>query len=168
MFNLNSGGRTRQKFLQESGGAQVKGAAVPYGSIPQETQTVQENTPQLGGADAYAERRIEEIDAQRMAFAAKNPDFDMKTEMQNPAFVNYVWGNNLSVEDAYLLVHMEEIVDSARAEAIEEFRNAQNRIPENGASKNRPAMTSKNPKDLTDKEIDAIIERARNGEKITF
>ena len=42
------------------------------------------------------------------------------------------------------------------------------RIQENGTGKNSPASVKKNPKDMSDKEIDEIIERVRNGEKISF
>lgn len=123
---------------------------------------------QAPGGNPEIERRVDEIEAQRLAFLRKNPDFDMKTEMQNPKFVNYVWGKNLDLEDAFFLTHREEILEQVRAEALEELTRRRERIPENGAGKNRPAIAKKNPGDLTDKEIDAIIERAKKGEKITF
>ena len=116
----------------------------------------------------YIDQRIDEIEAQRQAFARQNPNFDMRTEMENPAFVNYVWGNGLSVEDAYFLVHREELLEQAGLEAVQEMLERRNRISENGAAKNRPAIARKNPKDLSDKEVDDIIERARRGEKISF
>ena len=111
---------------------------------------------------------MDDIDAQKVAFEKKNPDFDMKAEIKNPDFVNFVWGKGLSVEDAYFLVHKEEIMEKAKAEAVDAYLERNNRIQENGAGKNRPAVAKKNPKDLSDKEIDAIIERAKKGEKITF
>ena len=166
MFNFNVTGKQQQKLPTEPTGTQSGTTVAAANSNVQ--QPAGEKAAVTGGTDAYIERRIDEIEAQRAAFAAKNPDFDMKAEMQNPDFVNYVWGNNLTVEDAYFLVHRDEILEQVRAEAIEEFNARSNRIPENGAAKNRPAIAEKNPKDLTDKEIDAIIERARNGEKITF
>lgn len=118
--------------------------------------------------NALVEKQIQEIEAQRIAFTQKNPGFDMKAEMQNPAFVDYVWGKGLTVEEAYFLVHRQELLEEARKEAMEELLARRDRMVENGAAKNRPAIAKKNPKDLSDKEIDAIIERARNGEKITF
>ena len=117
---------------------------------------------------AAMDKRNAEIEAQRQAFAAKNPDFDMQAEMKNPAFINYIWGNGLSIEDAYFLVHREEILESARNEATNALLQRQTRVLENGAAKNRPAIAKKNPSNLSDKEIDAIIERAKNGETITF
>ncbi|MBE5039889.1 hypothetical protein [Ructibacterium gallinarum] len=116
----------------------------------------------------YIDQRIDEIEAQRQAFARQNPNFDMRAEMENPAFVNYVWGNGLSIEDAYFLVHREELLEQAGMEAVQEMLERRNRISENGAAKNRPAIARKNPKDLSDKEVDDIIERARRGEKISF
>ena len=92
----------------------------------------------------------------------------MREEIKNSEFIDYLWDNNLSVEDAFLLVHRDDIMDQVRTEAIKEFNARSNRIPENGAGKNRPAIASKNPKDLSDEEIDDIIERAKNGERITF
>ncbi len=120
------------------------------------------------GTNPAVEQRIDEIERQRIAFAKLNPDFDMRAEMENPQFVNYIWGNGLSVEDAFFLVHRDELLEEAANEAVAELQNRQNRISENGAAKIRPAMAKKNPKDLSDKEIDAIIERVRNGEKISF
>ncbi len=116
----------------------------------------------------YVEQRIDEIEKQRLAFIRKNPDFDMKAEMQNPDFLNYVWGKGLTVEEAYFLVHKEELLEKVRLDAEAEQSQRRERILENGAGKNRPAIAKKNPKDLSDKEVDDIIERVRKGEKITF
>lgn len=112
--------------------------------------------------------RMSEIEAQRQSLIQKNPDFDMKAEMQNQDFVNYVWGSNLSVEDAYYLVHREELLEQARLNGMQMALNRSNRVPENGTSKSRPAIAKKSPKDLSDKEVDAIIARVKNGETVTF
>ncbi len=139
----------------------------------QELSAAPASSQNLSGQDpasleALAEQKVQEIEAQRIAFAKKNPDFDMKTEMENPAFKNYLWGNGLTVEEAYFLAHREDLLENARRDALSSLAERQGRMVENGAAKNRPAIAKKNPKDLTDKEIDAIIERVRNGEKITF
>lgn len=112
--------------------------------------------------------RLSEIETQRQAMLQKNPDFDMKAEMQNQNFINYVWGSNLSVEDAYYLVHREELLEQARLDGMQMALKRSNRVPENGTLKSRPAIAKKSPKDLSDKEVDAIIARAKNGETITF
>lgn len=161
MFNLN-GTKNRQAVSPANPASNENLKQMK----PMNTPEVQPSMPKE--TDMAIESKIQEIEAQRRAFMSKNPDFDMRAEMQNPDFVNYVWGMGLSVEDAYFLVHKDEILDSVRKEAAEMLLEKRNRIRENGADKNRPAITRKNPKDLSDKEIDSIIERAKNGEKITF
>lgn len=160
MFNLN-GTKTRQASVPTNPASYKTADEAKTGSVP-------ENQPPVGGIDPKINQKIEEIEAQRRAFAAKNPGFDMRAELKNPDFVNYVWGKGLSVEDAFFLVHKDEILEQARSEAAEMLLERRNRIRENGAEKNRPAIAKKNPGDLSDKEIDSIIERAKNGEKITF
>lgn len=164
MFNFTSNTKNRQQTLPtdpaaaQTAKAPATAAGTQNSQMPQSTQS----------ADPYVEQRIDEIESQRIAFQRQNPDFDMKAEMQNPDFVNYVWGKGLTVEEAYFLAHRQELLNQARSEAMEELMARRERIAENGAAKNRPAIAKKNPKDLSDKEIDAIIERVRKGEKITF
>ena len=136
--------------------------------VPAKAMTKAESKKTTEETDPYVEQRVAEIEEQRVEFARKNPDFDMKAEMQNPDFIKYVWGKGLTVEEAYFLVHKEDLFEKARQNAAEELSSRRDRILENGAGKNRPAIAKKNPKDLSDKEVDAIIERVRNGEKVTF
>lgn len=161
MFNFNSVGKQRQAMPKSN--PMQSAERTEYPGAPENTASAQRRnvTPEQ-------ERRLAEIKAQAAAFAAKYPGFNMRDEINNPKFIDYIWDNNLSVEDAFFLTHREDIMDQVRAEAIEEFNARSNRIPENGAGKNRPAIASKNPKDLSDEEIDDIIERAKNGERITF
>ena len=131
-------------------------------------ETAANNGALKGTENPAVAARLSEIDAQRQALLQKNPDFDMKAEMENQDFINYVWGNNLSVEDAYYLVHREELLEQARLDGMQMALKRSNRVPENGTLKSRPAIAKKSPKDLSDKEVDAIIARAKNGETITF
>lgn len=160
MFNFNTGKKQSEPNLNT--------AAV--GARNREISKQQPMTQGAGGQnqDAYINAQLEEIEAQRREFMRKNPDFDMKSEMQNPQFVAYVWKNKLSVEDAYFLVHRDEVIEKAVAEALGRIEARRGRIAENGAGKNSPASVKKNPKEMSDKEIDSIIERVRNGEKISF
>lgn len=161
MFNFSNAGKQKQA-LSEPNPAQTPENS-DYSGTSEKAASFRRRdiTPQQ-------ERRLEEIKAQAARFAAENPNFDMREEIKNSEFIDYLWDNNLSVEDAFLLVHRDDIMDQVRTEAIKEFNARSNRIPENGAGKNRPAIASKNPKDLSDEEIDDIIERAKNGERITF
>lgn len=138
---------------QNSAGAKTEGSAIG-------------TTDERG--EAYINARINEIEAQKAAFLKKNPDFDMKAEMENPAFINYVWKNGLTVEEAYFLAHRDEIIEAAAKETLKRMVERQNRISENGAGKNSPAVVKKNPKEMSDKEIDDVIARVQKGERITF
>lgn len=155
MFNLNNAAKQKRLTAEDTTAAKPQTEA---------------STPQNGeeASAKAAQRKMAEIYAQAEAYAKENPDFDIKAESKNEDFVSYICRNGLSVEDAYFLVHREELLEKARTEAIEEHSARAGRIRENGTSKNRPAIVSKNPNDLTDKEIDDIIRRARNGERITF
>ena len=117
---------------------------------------------------AFIRARAEELENQRRDFMRKRPDFDLESEMQNPEFAKYVLAMGLSIEDAFYLVHKDEIIQEEIQAALNRLAARRERISENGAGKNSPAVVKKNPKDMSDKEIDAIIERVRNGEKISF
>ena len=118
----------------------------------------------------YINKRTSEIDAQVKEFSEKNPNFDMRREMQNPKFCNYVWGKGLSIEDAYYLCHREEQnYGDSQYRSRGEKPSAERRITENGTGKaGSGAMVKKNPEELTDDELDEIVKRVRNGEKITL
>ena len=158
MFNFNTGKRQSEPTMNTA----INGGS---GSAPNPSK---EAAPKNSQQEAYINSRINEIESQRQEFMKKKPDFDMKSEMENPAFVNYVWKNGLSIEDAYFLTHREEIIEDGIKEAMNRMAIRRSRISENGAGKNSPAVVKKNPKDMTDKEIDSIIDRVRNGEKISF
>ena len=136
------------------GAAPAQGMSTPPGTA----QTTQNGIadPALG---AYIDRRTAEIDAQVREFSRKNPDFDIRRELRNPKFCDYLWGNGLSVEDAYYLTHRGE----------EERPAQERRIAENGTSKpGGSGMIKKNPEDMSDDEVDDIVRRVRRGEKISF
>ena len=115
-----------------------------------------------------AEARMAQLRAEAAEMMKKYPDFQVKEEMENPVFVEYVFANGLSMEEAYVLTHFDKIAEEIRSKALEEMSANRERIMENGAAKNRPARANKSPKDLSDDEVDEIIERVRKGEKVTF
>lgn len=160
MFNFNTAKKQSEPNLN---------TAVTGKSNMQQTDTQKlgEFAPHQNQED-YINAQIEMIESQRREFMRKNPDFDMKAEMQNPQFVSYVWEKGLSVEEAYFLAHRDEVIEKAVSDMLSRIEERRGRIVENGASKNSPASVRKNPKEMSDKEIDSIIERVRNGEKISF
>ncbi len=103
--------------------------------------------------------RFYEIKKQADEYQKKNPSFNMAEEMQNRNFCYLVFKLGVSVEDAYFLVHKEEI--------LKERENG-NRITENGAFKNQGIQTKLNPEKFSDEDVAKILDRIQDGESITF
>ena len=168
MFNFNTNKRNAEPSMNTA--MRTNGS----GNMPsrQGGQAANINAVPQNGMDseqqAFIRARAEELENQRRDFMRKRPDFDLETEMQNPEFAKYVLAMGLSIEDAFYLVHKDEIIQEEIQTALNRLAARRERISENGAGKNSPAVVKKNPKDMSDKEIDAIIERVRNGEKISF
>lgn len=170
MFNFNTNKRGAEPNINTamrangSGNAMSRGGqAASMNTAPQQMQDGMNDEQR-----AFIRARAEELEDQRREFMKKRPDFDLEAEMQNPEFAKYVLAMGLSIEDAYYLVHKDEIIREEIQTALNRLAVRRERIAENGAGKNSPAVVKKNPKDMSDKEIDAIIERVRNGEKISF
>lgn len=172
MFNFNTNRRRSEADMLPSNGEMSNGgydANLAAESNGAQASYTMQNPEDLGYTqNPAASARADEINNQSLAFAAKNPGFDMKAEITNPKFVEYVFKNGLSIEDAYFLVHREDLIRDEVMKAMNRAAMRRDRIQENGTGKNSPASVKKNPKDMSDKEIDEIIERVRNGEKISF
>lgn len=172
MFNFNTNKRNAEPSMntamRTNGSGNMSnrqgGQAANINAVPQNVMQNGMDSEQ----QAFIRARAEELENQRRDFMRKRPDFDLETEMQNPEFAKYVLAMGLSIEDAFYLVHKDEIIQEEIQAALNRLAARRERISENGAGKNSPAVVKKNPKDMSDKEIDAIIERVRNGEKISF
>lgn len=137
-----------------------------YQTAPQMPQQGEQQRPDPR-EEEYINMRIAQIDSEVQEFSRKNPNFDMKREMQNPVFCTYVWGNELSIEDAYYLTHKDDRTGGGRMNNPAERPAA--RIAENGTGRTAGSgMVKKNPKDLSDEELDDIVKRVREGERISF
>lgn len=112
----------------------------------------------INGYDG-SKARFYEIKKQADEYQKKNPSFNMAEEMQNRNFCYLVFKLGVSVEDAYFLVHKEEI--------LKEKGNG-NRITENGAFKNQGIQTKLNPEKFSDEDVAKILDRIQDGESITF
>lgn len=152
MFNFNTNKRNTEPSMQTAAG---EGRGGYLGAIGESN-------------DAFIRSGIDKIEAQRREIERKIPGFDMRRELENPKFANYVFGNGISLEDAYYLVHRDEIIVEEVNKVMQRLSERRGRIAENAAGKNSPAAVKKNPRDMTDQEIDSIIERVQNGEKISF
>lgn len=110
--------------------------------------------------------RINDTMRQAMEFKKKNPDFDMNTEIHNEQFKNYIIKNNMTVEDAYYLTHRAEMEQKAMDSVVSNINARNSRITENGAGNVHPAQARINPNNLKDSDIDNILQRVANGERI--
>lgn len=110
--------------------------------------------------------RINATMRQAMEFKQKNPDFDMNAEIHNEQFKNYIIKNNMTVEDAYYLTHRAEMEQKAMDSVVSNINARNARIVENGAGNVHPAQARINPNNLKDSDIDNILQRVANGERI--
>jgi hypothetical protein len=105
------------------------------------------------------------------------PNFDLGLELQNnPTFANYL-NYGASVNDAFLLSHMGEIMggmnnamsQQATQNVVSAIQQRAARPPENGLSMHNPAIQRRSdPSQLTDEDLDEINRRVAEGEAIGF
>lgn len=105
------------------------------------------------------------------------PDFDLKKELQDPAFRRMTAPNGgLSVEQAYMALHYRDIMPQAvqtgvaRAQAqISASLQANAQRPTEGAMQQSAALdTHLNVKNMSREERRNLLERARRGERIVL
>ena len=103
------------------------------------------------------------------------PNFDLRTELQNPAFARMTSPNvGVSVEDAYYAVHRKELQTAAMqvtaqktAQKISNAIQAGSRRPdENGTSGQAPSVTTFDYRSMSPQQRESLKKRIRSGEKI--
>ena len=103
------------------------------------------------------------------------PNFDLRTELQNPNFVRMTSPNvGISVEDAYYACHRKELQTAAMqvaaqktAQKISNDIQAGNRRPsENGTFGQAPSVTTFDYRNASPEQRAALKARIRSGEKI--
>ena len=112
---------------------------------------------------------------QSEAAKAVYPSFDLRTEMQNPKFVDLL-RSNIDVRTAYEVIHKDEIIPAAMqftAKAVEQ--KLTNKIiangarpAENGNSSQGASVTKSDVSQLTKAERAEINRKVLRGEKISF
>jgi hypothetical protein len=105
------------------------------------------------------------------------PNFDLGLEIENnPAFANYL-NYGASVNDAFLLSHMNEIVggmnnaasQQATQNVVSAIQQRAARPPENGLSMHNPAIQRRSdPSQLTDEDFDEINRIVSEGGTVSF
>lgn len=129
-----------------------------------------------------AERMFIEQHLQKLAMQAEElkkiyPNFDLRTELQNDTFRRLTAPNSgLDVKTAFYAVHHDELEPQAISYGIQKAQQqmsqsmqANSRRPVEGAAlRGQPAEHAIDPRNLTRQEREALIERAKRGEVITF
>ena len=121
------------------------------------------------------QQHIMKLEQQGEAMKKVFPNFDLRKELQNPAFARMTSPNvGISVEDAYYAVHRNEIQTAAMqvtaqktAQKISNAIQAGSRRPdENGTSGQAPSVTTFDYRNASREQREALKRRIRSGEKI--
>ena len=121
------------------------------------------------------QQHIMRLEQQGEAMKKVFPNFDLRTELKNPAFARMTSPNvGISVEDAYYAVHRNEIQTAAMqvtaqktAQKISNAIQAGSRRPdENGTSGQAPSVTTFDYRSMSPQQREALKKRIRSGEKI--
>ena len=132
----------------------------------QEQQTLEQQKVQ---------KHFEKLQAQGEAMKKVFPNFDLRKELENPAFVRMTSPNvGISVEDAYYAVHRKELQTAAMqvtaqktAQKISNAIQAGSRRPaENGINGQAPSVTTFDYRSMSPEQRNALKARIRSGEKI--
>ena len=121
------------------------------------------------------QQHIIRLEQQGEALKKVFPNFDLRTELKNPAFARMTSPNvGISVEDAYYAVHHNEIQRAAMqvtaqtvAKKISNDIHAGSRRPnENGTSGQAPSVTTFDYRSMSPEQRRALKDRIYSGEKI--
>ena len=135
-----------------------------------EEQTIQQQKIQ---------QHIQKLEQQGEAMKAKFPGFDLRKEMQNPAFMRMTSPNvGISVEDAYFAVHRNEIMTAgmqvAAQKTAQKMSNAiqagSRRPQENGTTGQAPSVSTFDYRTASKQQREALKQQIRafaaRGEKL--
>ena len=103
------------------------------------------------------------------------PNFDFDVEMQNPQFRDLLQAH-IDVKTAFQVIHQDEIMPAAMQYAAKTVEKKLTdsiiangaRPNENGISSQSASVVKTDVSQLTNADMDEIIRRVRNGEKISF
>ncbi len=176
-MSLASDGTLKGKPSQESGNLPNSSVA----SLANEMQDIKNTEAQKNDAlqrQKFAEH-VSKLEAQGNELKKVFPNFNLKEELKNPAFMRMTSPNvGLSVEDAYYAVHRKEIEEAAIKKATEETaKKLSNSIAANalrpfeaGVSSQAPSVTKFDYSKLTREQQKAFVSdiksRLARGERI--
>ena len=134
-------------------------------------QREQERTLEQQKIDSRFNQIFQQSEEMKKVF----PNFDLKTEMQNPAFARMMAPDMpFTVEQAYYAVHYKDLQKAAMqvtaqktAQKISNAIQAGSRRPdENGTSGQAPSVTTFDYRSMSPQQREALKKRIRSGEKI--
>ena len=125
---------------------------------------------------AERQEALRDLSNQAKALAGKFPGFNLEQELQDPEFQKDVFERGLSVEKAYTIRHLEEILSGGMQYAVQRTAEAASRTvqagarrpTENGAGGAVAAETAIDPAKMTPEQRKDIKARVYRGEKVTF
>ena len=142
----------------------------------QERDTAREQRQQAQTLEQQKfQQHIVKLEQQTEAMKKVFPNFDLRTELRNPAFARMTSPNvGISVEDAYYAVHHNEIQTAAMqvtaqktAQKISNAIASGSRRPnENGTSGQAPSVTTFDYRSMSPEQRKVLKDRIRSGEKI--
>ncbi len=121
------------------------------------------------------EQHIVRLEQQGEEMKKVFPNFDLRTELQNPNFARMTSPNvGISVEDAYYAVHRKELQTAAMqvtaqktAQSISNAIASGSRRPdENGTSGQAPSVTTFDYRSMSPEQRNALKAKIRSGEKV--
>ena len=103
------------------------------------------------------------------------PNFNLETELQNQKFVDLL-KSNIDVRTAFEVLHRDEIMQSTMQYTVQQTKQKVansiiangNRPIENGNGSQSSAVVKSDVSQLSDKDIDELLQRSKRGERITF
>ena len=116
------------------------------------------------------QNHIQTLEQQGQALKAVIPNFDLRTEMQNPVFVRLTSPNvGLSVEDAFYAVHRKEMQTQSMQVAAQKTRemvsnaiqSGSNRPDETGTASQAPSVSKFDYKNATPAQRKALKDEIR-------
>lgn len=127
-------------------------------------------------AEAERAERFKTWNAEADKLRESFPNFDLEKEMEyNPKFTDLI-DNGISVLDAFVATHAQNILQgmtaetsrTAKQEVVNQIQQRQSRPTENGL-RHQPAVVRKqNPSEFTNDDIDKILKEVSEGKKFTL
>lgn len=131
-----------------------------------------EETQARENADRLYQRWVQQAEQVKQVY----PSFDLQTELQNPVFLDLLRSPSIDVRTAYEAVHHDDVISGAMqftAKTVE--KKIANKIMangarpvENGMASQSAAVVKSDVSSLTKADIDEVIRRVQQGEKISF